>query len=519
MQRIMKSLIWGVCLTMTGVSLGQHGGHGTPTPNPSVPSKPYPTDVSGLDEVVTPEEVSLADGDRYLVEAKAAKQKIGSQWIRRLAYNGSIPGPIVRVKQGSSVTLTLKNSTELPTTLHPHGLRVTPKADGVAGVGQSPILPGQTFDYTLTFPDAGVYWYHPHIREDYGQDAGLYGVFIVEPRNADVLNPVHREIPLVLDDVLIDPKQPFDSSKVTHTLMGRFGNVNLVNGLVSPTLKVTQGEIIRFHALNSANTRVFALAIPGVKMKLVGGDNGFYENEQWSERVILAPGERAIVEAQFTNSGTFAIKNNKPKNPNVLAQIEVKAGAVEPLATDFGKLGQSSEAISDLAVVRQQLSRKVDKRLKLTLTMDHSKLPMDHGDMDEPSVDGIEWDDEMPAMNLASDNKNVVWKLVDEDTRKENSSINWTLKQGQYTRISIYNDPNSMHPMHHPIHFHGQRFVIASVNGRPATNLVWKDTALIPEGARVDIILEASNPGQWMAHCHISEHLEASMMLNFSVVP
>jgi suppressor of ftsI len=519
MQWMMKGLVWGICLTSTGLALGQHSGHGTSTPSPSAPTKPFPTDVTGLDEVHAPEEVNLADGDQYVVEAKAAKQKFGEQWIRRLAYNGSVPGPIFRVKQGSRVTLTLKNNTEVPTTLHPHGLRVAPKADGVPGVGQSPILPRQAYDYLLTFPDSGIYWYHPHIREDYGQDAGLYGVFIVEPRNAEVLNPVHREIPLVLDDVLIDPKQPFDSAKVTHTLMGRFGNVNLVNGLVSPRLSVTQGEIVRFYALNSANTRVFALAIPGVKMKVVGGDNGLYENEQWSERVILAPGERAIVEAQFPNSGTFAIKNNKPNNPTVIAQIVVKAGAVEPLTTDFAALRQSPEATSDLAAIRQQLSRKVDKKLKLTLTMDHSKLPMDHGDMDEPSIDGIEWDDEMPAMNLASDNKNVVWKLVDEDTRKENSGINWALKQGQYTRISIYNDPNSMHPMHHPIHFHGQRFVIASVNGKPSANLVWKDTALIPEGARVDIILEASNPGQWMAHCHISEHLEASMMLNFSVVP
>jgi FtsP/CotA-like multicopper oxidase with cupredoxin domain len=518
MRMPMKSFVWGFCLSITGVVHAQHGGHNMPPPNPSVPSKPFPTDVTGLSEVTTPKQINLSDGDRYTLEAKAAKQKVSGQWIRRLAYNGSIPGPIFRVKQGSSVTVTLKNGTEAPATLHPHGLRVTPSADGVPGVGQNPIQPGQSYEYALRFPDAGIYWYHPHIREDYGQEAGLYGVFIVEPSDSQAYNPVHREIPLVLDDVLIDPKQPFDTAKVTHTLMGRFGNVNLVNGVENPTFTVTQGETIRFYALNTANTRVFALAIPGLKLKVVGGDNGLFENEQWSERVILAPGERSIIEAQFDNVGVFDVRNNKPKNPNSIARIEVKPGSFDPLATDFDQLRQNTGAVANLAAVRQQLTRKIDKKLKLTLTMDHSKLPMGEADSDVPSADGIEWDDEMPAMNMASDNKNVVWKLVDEDTRKENSAINWSIKQGQYTRISIFNDPNSMHPMQHPIHFHGQRFVIASVDGKPVTNLVWKDTALVPKGARVDIILEASNPGNWMAHCHISEHLEASMMLNFKVV-
>lgn len=496
----------------------QHGSH-TPT-TPTQPGKAFPSDVTGLNQITTPVEVSLDDGDTYLLEAKAAKQKIGEQWIRRLAYNGSVPGPIFRVKQGSSATITLKNSTELPTTLHPHGLRVEPQFDGVPGISQNPIQPGQSFNYELQFPDAGIFWYHPHVREDYAQEAGLYGIFIVEPKNPDSYNPVHRELPLILDDVLIDPKQPFQTEKVTHTLMGRFGNVNLVNGLVGPTLSATKGETLRFFALNTSSTRVFALAVPGVKMKLVGGDNGLYENEQWLDRVILAPGERAILEMQFLQTGLFAIRNAKPKNPVTMAQIEVKDGAVETLPVEFSKLHKNREAAQELSAIRQQLTRAVDRKLKLTLTMDHSKLPMDHSSMGSTgAIGGIEWDDEMPAMNMASDNKNVVWKFVDEQTAKENMSINWALKQGQYTRISIFNDPKSMHPMQHPIHFHGQRFVVASVDGVQAANLVWKDTALVPAGSRVDLILESSNPGNWMAHCHISEHMEANMMFKFSVTP
>lgn len=509
-----------------------HAGHTMPAPTTGSTNsgETFSTSVVGLPDVVPTSEVRLPDGADYVMEAKAAKQKIGAQYIRRLAYNGSVPGPIIRVKQGSSINLTLKNSTEVATTLHPHGLRLDYRYDGVPGVGQNPIATGESFEYKLDFPDAGIYWYHPHVREDYSQEAGLYGVFIVEPKNPNVLNPVHREIPLVLDDVLIDPKQPFSKDKATHTLMGRFGNVNLVNGVVNPTLAVTKGETVRFYVLNTSNTRVFAFAIPNTKLKVVGGDNGLYESEFWSEKVILGPGERTIVEAQFTEVGAYAVRNNKPKNPVSIAQISVQTGTVKALASDFNKLRVNTAAVSDLAAVRSQLAKKADKGLTLTVEMDHNALPMDMGGMNHSGNhsgmnmgaaaqpdDGIEWDDDMAEMNAASNTDNVVWKMVDTVTKRANMDIDWTFAQGQFVKIRIFNDPSSMHPMQHPIHFHGQRFVVSSVNGKPTANLVWKDTTLVPAGSTVDIILETSNPGQWMSHCHISEHMEAQMMFEFKV--
>lgn len=123
----------------------------------------------------------------------------------------------------------------------------------------------------------------------------------------------------------------------------------------------------------------------------------------------------------------------------------------------------------------------------------------------------------MTMMNQMSDTKNVLWKIIDNQTQQENMDINWNFKQGDKIKIHIFNDPDSMHPMQHPIHFHGQRFLVTSINGQKNENLVWKDTVLIPAGESVDILLDASNPGDWMAHCHISEHLEDGMMLNFSV--
>lgn len=123
----------------------------------------------------------------------------------------------------------------------------------------------------------------------------------------------------------------------------------------------------------------------------------------------------------------------------------------------------------------------------------------------------------MQMMNQMSDTKNVTWKIIDDATKKENMGIHWDFKKGDQVKIHITNDPKSPHPMQHPIHFHGQRFLVTSIDGRRNENLVWKDTVLIPSGHSVDILLDASNPGDWMAHCHISEHLESGMMLNFSV--
>jgi FtsP/CotA-like multicopper oxidase with cupredoxin domain len=136
------------------------------------------------------------------------------------------------------------------------------------------------------------------------------------------------------------------------------------------------------------------------------------------------------------------------------------------------------------------------------------------------SPDGIEWDSSngmMQMMNNMATAEETKWKITDAATQKSNDDIDWTLKQGQPIKIEIYNDPKSMHPMQHPIHFHGQRFLMLSVNGVKQTDLAWKDTTLVPAGATVDILLDPSNPGEWMAHCHIAEHLQAGMMFKFKV--
>jgi FtsP/CotA-like multicopper oxidase with cupredoxin domain len=121
-------------------------------------------------------------------------------------------------------------------------------------------------------------------------------------------------------------------------------------------------------------------------------------------------------------------------------------------------------------------------------------------------------------MNQGSTTQSLKWKLIDSSTNKENMDIGWQFKQGDKVKISIFNDPDSMHPMQHPIHFHGQRFLVLEKDGVKNNNLVWKDTVLIGKGETIDILLDVTNPGNWMVHCHIPEHMEAGMMSEFKVI-
>ena len=159
--------------------------------------------------------------------------------------------------------------------MHWHGLRLDNRYDGTTAT-QRPIPVGGAFTYRLTFPDPGVYWYHPHIREDYGQEVGLYGNIVVVPVDADYWLPVNREVALTLDDILLEDGKvaPFDRLQPTYTAMGRFGNTLLVNGEADLSLQARYGEVVRFYLTNTANTRVFNIAMPGASMKLVGGDSG-----------------------------------------------------------------------------------------------------------------------------------------------------------------------------------------------------------------------------------------------------
>ena len=463
--------------------------------------------------------VTLQDGDTYDMYVEEVAHTIDGASYRMLAYNGSVPGPTLQVVQGSTITLTLHNNSPHETMLHSHGLRLKNASDG-SPLTQDPIMPGESYTYTLTFPDAGIYWYHPHVREDLQQDLGMYGAVIVNPRDTSYWEEAESTQVVFVDDVLIDGDTiPKSTRTATHTMMGTYGNTMLVNGATDTVLQVATGQVNRMYFINSANTRPFRLTIPGAQLKLIGSDAGAYEYETMVDSITLGSSERAIVDIVFPDSGTYKLQNQTPLNTTTLATIDVinnDESKLEQLER-FNSLESNQSTIISIDPYRNRLAAVPDKTISLSLQMMGMGGMGGHMMMGAPTEDGIEWEDTMPMMNQRSTTDTLRWLITDEQTKKTNMDISWQFTTGNLVRIRIINSLGSFHPMQHPIHFHGNRFLITAIDGVATENLVWKDTAMIPAGREVDLLLEISNPGMWMAHCHIAEHLEAGMMFHYSV--
>ncbi|MGH2800458.1 MAG: multicopper oxidase domain-containing protein, partial [Thermoleophilaceae bacterium] len=332
----------------------------------------FPTEAAGLPEAVRPEVVDLSDGEAFDLRIAPVAKRLEDATVRMLAYNGSIPGPTLRVREGSELVVDVVNEGDLEATVHWHGLRLDNRFDGTHET-QAPISVGGDFSYRIEFPDPGVYWYHPHIREDYGQEMGLYGNILVVPAAPDYWPPVHREILLTLDDVLVEDGKiaPFSRAETTYAAMGRFGNVLLVGGETHLSLAAQLGEVVRFYLTNTANTRVFRVALPGVRMKLVGGDSGRYERDEFVESVVLAPSERAVVDVLFAEPGQLTLEHRTPERTYSLAAITVGSESAEPpLADRFDVLRVNPEWAAERERLEPYFDAPPDKALVLVAEMD-----------------------------------------------------------------------------------------------------------------------------------------------------
>src|SRR3954453_17408768 len=313
----------------------------------------FPRETDGVPEARKTELVELDDGEEFELDIMPVKKRISDATVRMLAYKGSAPGPTLKVPQGGTITVHVTNHGDLDATVHWHGLRLENRYDGTHDT-QAPTPIGETFTYKVHVPDAGAFWYHPHIREDYGQEMGLYGNILATPSDADYWPPANRELLLTLDDILIEEGQiaAFRESETTHVAMGRFGNVMLVAGEPDLALDVKRGEVVRFYFTNTANTRVFNVTLPGAQMKLVGADAGHYEHEELVEEVLLAPSERVVVDVLFPDARELTLEHRTPERTYRLASIAVTDQQPEQLLVDeFANLRTNR----DTAELREQI--------------------------------------------------------------------------------------------------------------------------------------------------------------------
>jgi FtsP/CotA-like multicopper oxidase with cupredoxin domain len=397
--------------------------------------------------------------------------------------------------------------------------------------------------------------------------------------------------------------------------MGRFGNVFLTSGDPDLRLEARAGEVVRLWLTNTANTRVFNLSLPGARMKLVGGDSGRVEHEEFVESVVLAPSERAVLDVLVERTGELYLEHHTPDRTYQLATVTVAEGQTEPspAAQEFEQLRRAPELETERQGLDRWLAAPPDKVLALVAQMDdpaampegagpvvyacpmhpeitsdepgrcpkcgmkllatqapaasptsyvcpmhpevtsqepgrcpkcgmkllaasslpepsagHDHAGMDHDAMDHEAIDheaighggaeGIEWEDDMVEVNRLTTTATMHWRFLDRTSGADSPTIDWHFTVGERVKIRLVNEMDSDHPMHHPFHLHGAgRFLVLARDEIPEPNLVWKDTVLVRTGQVVDILFDVSNPGLWMAHCHIAEHMQSGMMFSFNV--
>jgi FtsP/CotA-like multicopper oxidase with cupredoxin domain len=409
-----------------------------------------------------------------------------------LAYDGSVPGPVFRLRRGERFDLAFDNRMDRPTTVHWHGMRVPNDMDGVPVLTQPPVPPGGSFRYAFTARNPGTYWYHPHFQSAEQLDRGLQGIVIVED---DDPPPVDRDLLWVLDDWRLDGKGQItgdfgDLHDASH--QGRFGNTATVNGRVPGDVKVRAGERIRLRLVNVANAWIFGLDFAGHAPMVIAYDGHAVEpHRPAGDRVVVGPSQRVDLILDLTGApgARFEVVDRYyPRNQYKLLDLvyEDERSRSSPPGDPIA-LPAPDLPTPDLADAESHL-----------ITFSGGAM----GGTRSARLNGEDTD----IRTLARMGK--VWAINGIVASRHDEPPMLTLRLGRTYILEFANET----AFPHPIHLHGQPMKVLSANGREPAQDRWRDTLLLEPRGEASVAVVADNPGRWMLHCHIPEHQEAGMM-------
>jgi FtsP/CotA-like multicopper oxidase with cupredoxin domain len=403
--------------------------------------------------------------------------------VEAWTYNGDIPGPVIRAKVGDRLIVHFSNHLPQPTTVHWHGVRVPFAMDGVPGHSQPEVPPGGTFTYDFILPDAGLFWYHPHVMSALQTGYGLYGAILVEDPTENV--GVADEKLLVLSDLALEDDGTLMSpagAGVAAKVFGLEGNHLLVNGREHPKLTARAGAPERWRIVNAAKSRYFELQMGAfndvMPFTIIGGDGGLQEFPTEHDTLVVAPGERI---------DAVVLPRGKPGT-----EVNVTA-----LLYDRG-YGSGYDGPHDLFTL--VLAERPPDSIPVRIATHRSIEPLNPVGATDIQID---------VTLVQVNDKNIEYRINNIPSEKPQ---NIPARIGETQIWTIKNETQ----WSHPFHLHGFFFQVLDDKGEPARPIAWKDTVDVPYQKTLRIIVRYDDrpgaEGLWMFHCHILDHAEGGLM-------
>ncbi len=382
-----------------------------------------------------------------------------------LGFNGSSPGPLLRLKQGARQAIRFDNKIDQDSAVHWHGLRIDNAMDGVPGLTQAQVKPGHGFDYALTPPDAGTYWYHSHNRSWEQVARGLYGPIIVEEASPP---DIDRDVVVMVDDWRLMETgglAPGYDSMHDQAHQGRLGNY--ARALFDDDSTVQRGQRLRLRIINVATDRVFPVKLSGIEGRVVALDGMPLSEPRAIEEMLLAPAQRVDIIADVTSDAAVSVLAPLRDGDYVLGELKVEGKAKERRTSAIAPLPANSLGKPDLANSQDVL------------------VKMEGG-----------------AMNPRIMQLNSIWGLGGRNDINQEPVLR--IERGRSARLRLANE--TLFP--HGIHLHGHHFFEMSADGALGDA---RDTSLVMPDQTLDVACVFDNPGKWLLHCHMLGHQAAGM--------